>query len=135
MSEEITFNQEYISYKPKKQKVFPVQEQDWKKIKDMISRCEKSERRSYKDISLVLLGGSISAILSLVALYNITNVASWIMNSNWIILICSLLIGIGFFYLDKQQNELQTLDIKQITEEMNYIEQKYDLTDKDQDAS
>lgn len=125
MSNELRFNQEYISYKPKEQKVFPIQEHDWNKLKTITVECGINSNRIFKDIGLLLIGAGISAFLSLIALYNSKEVDSWILNANWIMLICAFVIGIVLLFLDKEQNNKQNKNIESIIDEMKYIESKY----------
>lgn len=51
--------------------------------------------------------------------------ADWILNTNWIVFICSIVVGIILLYLDKQNSKEQNLDIGQILQEMESIEGKY----------
>lgn len=125
MSEELKFSQEFVTLMPKVQKVYPIPEHDWNKLKSIIKSCVPSNKWSFKDYSLLLFGGGISALLSLIALYNSDKVAPWILNANWIIMLCTLIIGVACYFLDKGINKRVIVELGAIIEEMETIETKY----------
>jgi hypothetical protein len=125
MSDELKFNQENVLYQFKKQSHYPVSNHDWSKLKSTVSRCKTKEKRYFKDTSMMLFGVFLSSVLSLTTLYNTKNIASWILSTNWILLISSLFIAIACTYFDSQQIKLSNLDIDIVFQEMSNIEEKY----------
>lgn len=132
MSEHFKFSQDFTAYKPKTQKVYPIQEYDWKKLKSMTSECFTPGNLSFKDTGLILIGGSISALLSLVAIHTSPDVANWIITINWIVFICTALIGLSFLFFDKSNVKKLNRDIQLVIDEMEHIEGKYYLTQSEE---
>lgn len=125
MSAELKFNQEHVILQPKRQRSYPVQESDWKKLKTKLEECSPNKSTLLKDIALILIGSGISSFLSLVALFNSKDVANWILITNWVLFLCSIILGSCLLYLDSQQNKKLTSDINEVLREMEIIEQKY----------
>lgn len=128
MSDEIKISQDSFIYRPKEQNVYPITEHDWKKMRKTLEECDSKSGISFKDIALLLIGGAVSGFLSLIALYNSEKVAVWVMNANWVVLVCSIVLGVGFLFLGYQQEKITSRDLKSILREMEDIESKYHTT-------
>ena len=116
------FTQDFSMYTPKDQSVYPINIVNWRKLKQMIKNIIPHSR-IFQILASIMLGTFFSSILSLVALNTSEKPVSWAISTTWIILICSLIIGLALFYLDKLQKEFITASTTSVLEEMELIEE------------
>ena len=124
----IEFKQDYYVYTPKTQGIYPIQEIDWDRLKSLIHKIIP-EKKLYSTFSSLLLGVFISSVFSIISLNILENLPDWILPTNWIICISSLLIGIALIIIDNQQKEILKLTSQFILDEMVKIEEQYDKQD------
>lgn len=125
MSDNLKFSQDYLVYKTKKEGVYPIKESEWERIKRYIKEL-KPNKSHYQVISSASFGIFGSALLSLIGFYTSSNVENFILITCWVLTIASLLIAIGFNYLDNQQKTVVLKNADDILREMEEIEKSFE---------
>lgn len=118
------FSKEYIFYPSKEQGVYPIQENDWNRIKTLIHGLIP-EKKLYKVCYSLSFGVFASSIFSLLTFYSLSSLSSWILPTNWAITISSIILGIVLVIIDNQQKEIIKLSSNFIIEEMDKIEAQF----------
>ena len=121
---DINFTQDYFIYTAKKQGVFPIQENDWNRLKDLIKKIIP-QKKVYSIISSISFGVFISAIFSLISLSSIETVPTWIIPTNWLILMFALVLGIALIIIDNQQKEIIRITSDFIIDEFVKLEEQF----------
>lgn len=121
---DINFTQDYFLYTPKKQGIFPIQENDWNRLKALIKKIIP-QKKVYSIISSISFGVFISAIFSLISLSTIEHVPSWLVPTNWIVAVFSLILGIALIIIDNQQKEIIQFTSDFIIEEFEKLEKQF----------
>lgn len=129
---ELNFRQDYLVYTPKREGIYPLPESDWQRLKGLIKKVIP-EKKVYNIISSLSFGIFVSSIFSVITFYTIDKIATWIIPTNWAILIGSLIIGISLLIIDNQQKGIITLTVNLIIEEMDSLEKKYIKCNEDVD--
>lgn len=128
---DINFTQDYYFYTPKKQGVFPIQESDWNRLKELVKKIIP-QKKIYTIISSISFGVFISAIFSLISLATIESFPDWILPTNWLVLIFSFVLGIALVFIDNQQKEIIQITSEFILEEFDKLEEQFIKENKDE---
>jgi hypothetical protein len=128
MTEKIRFTQDYEIYRPRQESVYPLQESDWNRLKQMISRI-KPINRLFRVFASVCFGISASSILSIITLSSSSGVPNWALPATWSIFFSSALVGIALLFLDHWQKKITNLSADDILQEMKLLEEKFLLED------
>lgn len=131
-----TISNEQILYRPKTESVYPISMSDWDRLKRALKTIQVP-KRLYGFLASGCLGLFASALISVIDMYNRTEVADWFKITIWCILIISGILCIVFYCLDKQMVEDNHKSSKDILTEMEIIESKYNppLIDAESDSS
>lgn len=131
-----TISNEQILYRPKTESVYPICMSDWDRLKRSL-RTMQLPKRLYGFLSSGCLGLFVSALISVVDMYNRTETADWFKITIWCILVISGILCIVFYCLDKQMIEDNHISSKGVLNEMEIIESKYNppLIDAEGDSS
>lgn len=121
----LQFTQDYYLYSPKKQGVYPVQETEWNRLKKLIQNIIP-QKKIYNILSSIAFGVAISSIFSIITLYTLSQLPSWILPANWAIFVSTLIIGICLLLIDSQQKQIIKITTDYILKEMTTIEEQYD---------
>ena len=119
------FTQDYVIYSPKKQGVYPVQEMDWNRLKNMIQNIIP-ERKIYNILYSLFFGIFISSLFSIISLSPLNNLPTWLLPTNFSICISSLVIGISLVIIDMQQKKIIRFNSRYIIDEMKKIEEQFE---------
>lgn len=125
MNNKYTIRQEYLVYKIKEKKVYPVCESDWERIKRMI-RNIVPHKRIYQIFANIFIGICISSAFSLVAFNAAEKIAPWVLPAMWCIFSVSLLLSIALLFLDSQQKTIISTSAGNVITEMMQIEEGCD---------
>jgi Na+/H+-dicarboxylate symporter len=126
--DEFNFTQDYLVCKPKKEKMYPILESDWDRLKRMINNIIP-KRKVFRILASGSLGIFASSIFSLISFESAENLSDWVLPTTWSILFTSIILGIALLILDNQQKKVVTKSTKEVLDEMNIIEQKYNNPD------
>lgn len=131
-----TISNDQILYRPKTESVYPICTSDWDRLKRVLKTIQLPIRL-YGFLSSGCLGLFASAFVSVIDMYNRTEVADWFKITIWCIFIISLILCIVFYCLDKQMIEDNHKSSKDVLTEMEFIESKYNppLIDAEGDSS
>ncbi len=131
-----TISNEQILYRPKTESVYPICMSDWDRLKRALKTIQLP-KRLYGSLASGCLGLFASALISVIDMYNRTEVADWFKITIWCILIISGILCIVFYCLDKQMIEDNHKSSKDVLTEMEIIESKYNppLIDAESDSS
>jgi hypothetical protein len=121
---ENTFITEGILLEPKKQNAYLIIESDWVRIKKMVGRITPN-RRYFEIVSSSLFGICASSVFSIFSLNSADNVANWVTVVSWVILITSLICGIGLYYLSNEHKDIIDNSADDVIDEMNLIEESF----------
>lgn len=131
-----TISNEQILYRPKTESVYPICMSDWDRLKRALKTMQLP-KRLYGFLASGCLGLFASALISVIDMYNRTEVADWFKITIWCILIISGFLCVVFYCLDKQMIEDNHKSSKDVLAEMEFIESKYNppLIDAEGDSS
>ena len=131
-----TISNEQILYRPKTESVYPICMSDWDRLKRAL-KTTQIPKRLYGFLASGCLGLFASALISVIDMYNRTEVADWFKITIWCILIISGILCMVFYCLDKQIVEDNHKSSKDVLTEMEFIESKYNppLIDAEGDSS
>jgi hypothetical protein len=130
----LSFSQDYFVYEPKRQGVYPIQESDWNRLERMIEKIVP-ERKIYSILASAALGVFASSIFSVISLYTLKDLPTWIFPTNCAILISSLIVGIALIKIDSQQKEILQVSSKIILSDLHNIKEKFEQTEKSTETS
>lgn len=131
-----TISNEQILHLPKTESVYPICMSDWDRLKRVLKTIQLP-KRIYGFLASGCLGLFASALISVIDMYNRTEVADWFKITIWCILIISGILCIVFYCLDKQTIEYNHKSSEDVLTEMEIIESKYKppLIDVESDSS
>lgn len=117
---------DYVEAIPKPQVLYPLPKREWDRIKEDIKKCKPKWNWS-KDALLLFIGIFVTAFFSLIAFKNTSQVKTWVLNTNIIVLIITFILIIVFFVIHLSNTTQQNASIDDILTEMSAIEKHYDI--------
>ena len=106
------------------EEVFEMRKSDWERFKRMVTRVPK-QSKFFSSIYSISFGAGMTSGLTLIPLYGIENLNSFIIPFYIIFTIFTFLFGVIIFIVDKKKFELTKSRIEEIKEEMEEVEKLY----------
>ncbi len=118
-----SFSQDFTVTPRKKTSAYPIDIQDWEKLKRDVESLE-IETNVFQAFGYVLLGTSFSALITSIASTFQTEGSKYLCWGIFVVTLCTGLLSV-FFANDKHKT--QNLKPKTIIDQMNHIESRFNL--------
>ena len=122
---DLTFTQDYVVYKPKKEEIYLIKIKDWNRLKRIINAIIPNTN-IFKILSSISFGIFSSSIFSLISLNTAEKIDKWVIPTTWVIFSVSLIAGIGLLILDRSQKKFITYSTNDVLAEMSEIEKTFE---------
>src|SRR5258706_2731857 len=116
----------------RKQRLFPVLEADWLRLKQMCQQIVP-QPEAFRLFASVLLGVAGSTLLSLIGL-STSWVESWVRPTLLAVLACAVILGVALIFLDRALRNANVFTRKELLDEMARIEGMYESRDANSGA-
>ena len=117
----VRFTRDYVTYRPKQQAAFFVQESDWARLRRLLAAVP-AKGRPYQVVASVCAGLFCSAVFCLIALYATGNAPEWAFATGWSVGVSGGLLAIALGILDHKIGQLSQTSVTEVLTEMDNIE-------------
>lgn len=125
MPADIQIRPDYTVYEPKEQRIYPIPEPDWDRLKRLIRRISPRDQL-WQNLASACFGVCGSAILTFIGFLTASGLPTWVFPTTGAVAISGGILGAAFLKFDSQIEEYQRASSKDVIEEIELIEERYE---------
>jgi len=129
----IDYTDKFSLASPKKQILYPVSQRDWERLKTMVKNIV-AHSNWCQIIWSTSIGIFVMSVFTLIGFYYSKEPVNWTITLGWVILGISLVLSLAGFIFDRFRKKYSCFARDQIVDELESIENSFDVTEDEEIA-